>query len=231
MRGPDRPRRLVAAGVLAAGLITLCWSVAAVGAQTGTRSQRRASTTVPRRSTRSASSTTVLAQPFITAAPTTTLAPTTTVAPIPSVADQGNRVTTKGKVDDPAQKRLRWIIVGLVGLAVIVAGLTIWLWRATKPSRLADGSGVEPTSAGDDGLAWSDLPRPGTATAGATQTLATGPLEGVRVPRRPAPVPPGHREPIWADEHLAAAPVTITTAPSASPVSTPDAGNGEENDA
>jgi hypothetical protein len=230
MRGPDRPRRLVAAGVLAAALITLCWSVSSVGAQTGTRSQRRASTTVPhRRSSRFATTTTLAVQPFLTAPPTT-LAPTTSVAPIPSIADQGDKVTTKGKIDDPAQKRLRLVIGGLVGLAIIVLGLTIWLWRATKPSRVAAESDLETTSSGEDGPSWSEMPRPGPVTAGATRAVPTGPLEGVRVPRRPQPVPPGHREPIWADEHLAAGPSTITTAPPTAAVSTPDVGEGETND-
>ncbi len=137
-------------------------------------------------------------------------------------------MTTKGKVDDPAQKKLRWIIVGLVGLAVIVAALTIWLWRATKPSRRAGDPDLESPETGDGGPAWSDLPPPGPA--GTTSAIAAGPLEGVRVPRRPPPVPPGHREPIWADEHLAAAPITITTTPTATPVSTPDAGEGEVSD-
>jgi hypothetical protein len=231
MRGPDRPRRLVAAGVLAAALITLCWSVATAGAQPSTSAQRRASTTVPHRRTGTrrlaATTTTVAIAPLITAAPTTTIAPTTTVAPLPSIADQGDRVTTKGKVDDPAQKRLRLVIGGLVGLAIIVAGLTIWLWRATKPSRAVADAEDEPTSAGDDGPSWSDLPRPEPLPAGATQAVLTGPLEGVRVPRRPVPVPPGHREPIWADEHVAAAPMTITTAPTPTPVSTPDVTEGE----
>ena len=231
MRGPDRPRRLVAAGVVAAGLITVCWSVAAAGAQTGTSSQRRATTTVPRRvsgGTRSVSSTTV-AEPFITAAPTT-LPPTTTVAPIPSIADQGNRVTTKGKVDDPAQKRLRWIIVGLVGLAVIVAGLTIWLWRATRPDSLR---GRRRRRARLERRRGPGLVRPASTRPGSCGRHwrgRGGSVGGRRVPRRPPPVPPGHREPIWADEHAAAAPMTITTTPTAAPVSTPDAGDGEVSD-
>jgi hypothetical protein len=217
--------------VLAAALITLCWSVATVGAQARTRPDRRTTMTVPRRTSRTrhlATTTTVTIQPFI--APTTTAAPSTTLAPIPSIADEGNRVATSGKVDDPAQKRLRLVIGGLVGLAILVAIMTIWLWRATKPSRLADDSDVESTTTGEDGPTWSDLPRPAPLATGATRAVPTGPLEGVRVPRRPLPVPPGHREPIWADEHLAATPMTITTAPPAAPVSTPDVREEKEND-
>jgi hypothetical protein len=71
----------------------------------------------------------------------------------------------------------------------------------------------------------------GANAAGATEAVRVGPLEGVRVPLRPPPAPPGHRQPIWADEHLAAEPRTITTSPTtAAPVPTPDAGDGEVDD-
>jgi hypothetical protein len=52
---------------------------------------------------------------------------------------------------DPAQKRLRWIIGGLLGLAAIILIATIWFWRATRPSRgvtvtaVNDGTTVDPS--------------------------------------------------------------------------------------
>jgi hypothetical protein len=83
-----------------------------------------------------------------------------TASTLPQAATDGSGTTTttstESPPDDPAQKQLRLIIIGLVVLAVVVLALTVFLWRATSPARVVtvvpvgDGGDVEEGFEGDD---------------------------------------------------------------------------------
>lgn len=74
----------------------------------------------------------------------TTSAPVATEAnPLPSVATEGTTATTGEPRNDPAQDRLRFIIIGLVVLATVLSVLTVLLWRATSPASLVTVEAVE----------------------------------------------------------------------------------------
>lgn len=106
-------------------------------------------------------------------APTTSLeGPTTSVTVTNSVFPGVEQSTT---VDDPAQRRLRWIIVGLFVLAGVSLIFSIYFWYRTRGSRV-------PTEVGD-GPATSE-PEVGELGAPA-----------------PSPIPDRLRDvPIWADD-------------------------------
>jgi flagellar basal body-associated protein FliL len=113
-------------------------------------------------------------------------APTTTaVAPprAPTVDAEGTAAS------DPAQARLRWIIIGLLALAAVILAATIAFWAATRPSKVRveavqqpviapppteagaeAGPNAAPAELGDDAIAAAlasmmavdrPLPRPG----------------------------------------------------------------------
>jgi hypothetical protein len=64
-------------------------------------------------------------------------------APVPSVADDGTLPVEADEAEsDPAQARLRLVIIALVVLAVLILIATIWFWRSTKPRRRADAGVV-----------------------------------------------------------------------------------------
>ncbi len=115
----------------------------------------------------------------VAADPSTTLAPTTSPAEggssLPSVSTDGTTSTPTGPVDDPAQDRLRYIIWGLVGLAVVVAVATVMLWRATSPKRAVTVS-VIPVE--------GDEQRPPIPTGTRVAPVAPDPL---MAPTRPLP--------------------------------------------
>lgn len=71
----------------------------------------------------------------VPAATTTVVGNTGGDSPVPSVATEGTTSTKAGATDDPAQDRLRYVIWGLVALAVLLTVLTVMLWRATSPAR------------------------------------------------------------------------------------------------
>jgi len=74
---------------------------------------------------------------------------TTTVAP--SGGDGSTTTEDAGTAaDDPAQDRLRLIIIGLVALAVVVLAVTILFWRATSPSRVVTVVEVDDRDDRDD---------------------------------------------------------------------------------
>jgi hypothetical protein len=123
-----------------------------------------------------------------TTLPATTLAPTTTQAPVTTLAPASTDTTPTAQksgtvASDPAQKRLRWIIGGLIGLAVLALVATIWFWRATRP--IPDVSVTEVAAEDEaDGVATmapSSLP-PVTGPAPA--------LEAVPLMAPTAPLPP-----------------------------------------
>ncbi len=186
MRGPLVTRRVVVPVVCAALTLFVGWSLApGASAETSRLPSQRTTTTV--------------APP----ATTTTAMPATSEPPVPTVANETKTVETKGEIDDPAQKKLRWIIIGLIGLAVLILILTIWFWRATRPSRLAakTSTGGTATNVGVTSLA--EAMALGGATS-ASATSASAVTDSVRISGKRPPVPPGHRPPIWADEHISA---------------------------
>jgi hypothetical protein len=117
--------------------------------------------------------------------PTTTVPPPTTAAPqttVPQASTDSTPTAQKsGTVaSDPAQKRLRWIIAGLVGLAVIVLIVTIWFWRATSPSRGVTVTEVATDEDGDGSVpAQPAIPTPAAAPGTPVDAL---PLMAVNAP-------------------------------------------------
>jgi hypothetical protein len=117
--------------------------------------------------------------------------PTTTAAP----SDAGSSTTKEDAgtaADDPAQDRLRLIIVGLVVLAAIVLVVTILFWRATSPDRVVTVSelpsdGVdEPSTDGADRIDVSDRAVAARVSAPAPADAAFA--AALMSPRVPLPV-------------------------------------------
>jgi hypothetical protein len=78
---------------------------------------------------------------------------------------------------------LRWVIAGLVAVAVALMALTAGYWRHTRPGRPAprpadDGSGRRPGDSGGAG-------RTGGGGGGAAVSAGTGGVPAGRVPGRP----------------------------------------------
>ncbi|HKY14629.1 MAG TPA: hypothetical protein VJM33_06855 [Microthrixaceae bacterium] len=125
--------------------------------------------------------------------PTTvaTTSPPTAEAPVPSVAgEETTTVEEQGDTDDPAEERLQWIIIALLVLAGLILVITIWFWRATRPARRREP--LEPL-----------LGAPASEATPAAP-VETGVVADSRSADRRAPaLPPGHRAPMWADEHPA----------------------------
>ncbi len=91
--------------------------------------------------------------------------------------------------DNPSQSTLRWLIWGLIGLAIVVAAMTVWLIRATRPIRDAPVGGT----GGDlDNKELDDIDE-----SGDDRVNDSGPRDGLV-----SPVDTGQlrRVPLWADE-------------------------------
>ena len=114
---------VLCAAVLAGGLVALVTAGSASAAPVTT--PKSPTTTIRRTSTTVARSTTV---------PSTTVAATTSTS-APDAADPVSTPTTvAGGVGDASSSRKVNLAIGLlVGLGVLVAGLTIWFWTRTKP--------------------------------------------------------------------------------------------------
>jgi len=110
-------------------------------------------------------------------APTTTTAPAGS-APLPSVATEGTTATSGESADDPAQDRLRYIIIGLVVLAVIIVVLTVLFWRATDPNKVITVEELAPLELGD---------RPAIPT-GTAVSAQRGKSDPMMAPNAPLPV-------------------------------------------
>ena len=111
---------------------------------------------------------------------TTTLPSNLTTTSISSAVAPGTPPTAgiEGQstaADNPSQSTLRWLIWGLVGLAIVVAAVTVWLVRATRPIR----NSTDTDEAGDD------RPQDSGPGKGLVSPVDTGQLR---------------RVPIWADE-------------------------------
>lgn len=107
---------------------------------------------------------------------------TTTVeagsVPLPSVATEGTTATSGESADDPAQDRLRYIIIGLVVLAVIIVVLTVLFWRATDPNKVITVEELAPLELGD---------RPAIPT-GTAVSAQRGKSDPMMAPNAPLPV-------------------------------------------
>lgn len=42
------------------------------------------------------------------------------------------------RASDVAERRLTWVVYGLLGLAALIAIATVWFWRATRPDPAPD---------------------------------------------------------------------------------------------
>lgn len=76
---------------------------------------------------------------------------------------------------DDTERTIRVVIGALLGLAVLLAILTIWYWRRTDPRRTARSAGDRPSSPTDTGR-----PDPGgpSAPQGGAAPRAAGTPEG-----------------------------------------------------
>ena len=177
MRGPLVVRRVLIPVLAGLMVLLVGWTVAAPasGASAGRPGQNDTTTVDPGETT-------------------STVTPPTATPPVPTVANESTQsVEKKGEIDDPAQKELRWIIIGLLGLAVVILILTIWFWRATRPARRPQPE-TPPSDAPAAGRAPDDDQRV-PVVAAAASVGAPMPTDSVRIaaaltggaPRSPCP--------------------------------------------
>ena len=201
--------RAVAAVGVAVGAIGALAAMSIVGAGAPVGAQvRRTTTTLVGRTTSTVVPSTVVTT--TTAFVATTLPQIATAGVSPKVADAG----TAG--DDPAQTKLRWIIWGLVGLAVVILVCTAVFWWTTRPGHeprvrvtevddgeLDDGDHeVRVTEIESDDWYGDAEPLPQQIDAGslAAPPEVLQPLTAVN-----APLPPVRRPPDVDDSVIAAA--------------------------
>lgn len=92
---------------------------------------------------------------------------------------------------DDASQRLSWVILALVGLAVVISIATVVFWRLTRPDRRATEPAVRWVPADESAASTTPLAAPSTAppTAPLTTPPTTPPTADLAPTTDPAPPP------------------------------------------
>jgi hypothetical protein len=178
--------------VAVAVLVPLVVAPAVAGAgpfAPGAAVAQRTTTTEPERTTTTEPDDTTTTEPDDTTTTTTTAPPSTTVLPSTTLAVQPRESSSAA-----ATTRLNRVVLGLIGLAVLIAAVTGWFFFATRPGRgstPAQGSGVDEGTPGV-GADGSGAAPPAPMSWSTTPSAAPLPSPGAGV--GPVAVPSGDEE-------------------------------------